>query len=132
LKNIFKEVDSNFDSVDYDYSQTNLTRWAKQGVLLLNSVLTVDKFKPGSHSKFGWQNLTDLIIKELSEANNHIVFMLWGKFAKDKKELISGNHLILEAAHPSPLSAWNGFFGCQHFKKCNEFLKENSIKTIKW
>ncbi len=132
LKNIYKEIEQEF-GVKKDYSCGNLEIWAKQGVFLLNSVLTVEKGKPASHQKKGWENFTDLVIAKLSEKRENLVFMLWGNFAKSKKVLIdSDKHLILEAAHPSPFSAHNGFFGCNHFKQCNQYLEQNGQNVIDW
>lgn len=131
LKNIYKELNS-----EYGYDIPNngyLLNWAKQGVLLLNAVLTVEKDKPASHRGKGWEIFTDVIIKELNNRNDPIVFMLWGNFARSKKELINNKkHLILESTHPSPFSARNGFFGCNHFKLANEFLRKNNMEEIDW
>jgi uracil-DNA glycosylase len=129
LKNIFKEL--NLDLGMYIPDNGCLIKWAKQGVLLLNSVLTVEKDKPGSHRNKGWEIFTDNVIKKLNERDKPIVFILWGNYAKDKEKLITNtNHLKLISPHPSPFSARNGFFGCKHFSKTNEFLKQNNIKTI--
>lgn len=130
LVNVFKEIKS-----DLGIANTNpyLINWAKQGVLLLNAVLTVRAGQAGSHRGKGWEILTDSIIKKLNERNEPIVFMLWGAYARSKKGYITNpNHLVLECAHPSPLSAYNGFFGCKHFSKCNEFLTQNGLKPIDW
>jgi uracil-DNA glycosylase len=130
LVNVFKEIKS-----DLGIANTNpyLIDWAKQGVLLLNAVLTVRAGQAGSHRGKGWEILTDSIIKKLNERNEPIVFMLWGAYARSKKGYITNpNHLVLECAHPSPLSAYNGFFGCKHFSKCNEFLTQNGLKPIDW
>lgn len=130
LVNVFKEIKS-----DLGIANTNpyLIDWAKQGVLLLNAVLTVHAGQAGSHRGKGWEILTDSIIKKLNERNEPIVFMLWGAYARSKKGYITNpNHLVLECAHPSPLSAYNGFFGCKHFSKCNEFLTQNGLKPIDW
>ena len=132
LKNIFKEI-----SIDMDTTVRNngdLIDWSKQGVLLLNSILTVEDNKPGSHSKIGWERFTDEVIRIISKEKSNIVFMLWGGFAKKKEKLIFGNnHLILKSGHPSPLSANRGFwFGNKHFSRCNRFLKENNSDEIKW
>ena len=111
----------------------DLTGWAKQGVLLLNAVLTVVKDTPASHRNLGWERLTDYIIKVLNEKDEPIVFILWGNFAKEKKALISNpKHLVLTSAHPSPFSANYGFFGSKPFSKTNEFLIQNSEKPIDW
>lgn len=131
LVNIFKELK---EDVVIENPQTgNLEKWAKQGVLLLNAALTVEANKPMSHSKIGWHHFTDAVIKIISEKKEHVVFILWGGFAKSKQELIDKNkHLILTAAHPSPLSAYNGFFGCRHFSKANQWLEEKDLKKIDW
>jgi uracil-DNA glycosylase len=131
LRNIFKEIkeDLNIESPNHGC----LMNWSRNGVLLLNSALTVRQGEPGSHQKLGWQIFTDRIISSLNEKETPIVFLLWGAFARKKKILIDNqNHLILEAAHPSPLSAHNGFFGCKHFSQTNEFLKNNNLKEIDW
>ena len=130
LVNVFKEIKS-----DLGIANTNpyLIDWAKQGVLLLNAVLTVRAGQAGSHRGKGWEILTDSIIKKLNERNEPIVFMLWGAYARSKKGYVTNpNHLVLECAHPSPLSAYNGFFGCKHFSKCNEFLTQNGLNPIDW
>ena len=130
LVNVFKEIKS-----DLGIANTNpyLIDWAKQGVLLLNAVLTVRAGQAGSHRGKGWEILTDSIIKKLNERTEPIVFMLWGAYARSKKGYVTNpNHLVLECAHPSPLSAYNGFFGCKHFSKCNEFLTQNGLKPIDW
>ena len=123
LVNIFKELQ---DDVGFQPPESgNLTRWAQNGVLLLNAVLTVRAGMAGSHAGMGWETLTDKIIALLGEREKPIVFLLWGGYARRKAALIpKGRHLILEAAHPSPLSAHNGFFGCRHFSKANAFLDE--------
>ena len=110
-----------------------LKKWTDQGVLLLNAVLTVRAGAAGSHSGMGWEIFTDRVIELLNQRQKPIVFMLWGRFARSKKNLITNpNHLILEAAHPSPLSAYHGFFGCRHFSKANAFLEENGMTPIDW
>ena len=130
LKNIYKEIQTDLGLTIPNHG--DLTEWAKQGVFLLNAMLTVEKKQPRSHQKIGWQTFTDAVIKRLSEEREHLVFMLWGNFAKKKKELINSNkHLILEAAHPSPL-AGGAFFGCQHFSKANDYLSNNGIPPINW
>ena len=132
LQNIYKEIQQEFN-IKKDFTNGNLEIWAAQGVFLLNSVLTVEKGKPASHQKIGWEKFTDFVITKLSKEQENLVFMLWGNFAKSKKILInSDKHLILTAAHPSPFSAHNGFFGCNHFVECNEYLKENGLEEIKW
>ncbi|MBQ9292778.1 MAG: uracil-DNA glycosylase [Campylobacter sp.] len=130
LINIFKELQMEFG---YEIPKNgDLTNWAKQGVLLLNSSLSVAANKPNSHSKFGWQIFTDSVIKILSQKRQNLVFMLWGNYAKAKANLIDENrHLVLKAAHPSPL-AGGAFFGCNHFKKCNEYLKLHNKNEIDW
>ena len=131
LKNIFKEINE-----EYGYPIPDsgcLESWAKQGVFLLNTVLTVEKSNANSHSKCGWQTFTDNVIKILNEQDKPIVFMLWGKQAEKKKELITNpNHLVLVTSHPSPFSARRGFFGCNHFKLANDFLNENNEEEINW
>ena len=130
LRNIFKELMTD-QSMDYPFSG-DLTSWAKQGVLLLNTILTVEQKKPGSHAKIGWEEFTNNLIEKLSEESEHIVFLLWGNYAKSKKEFIdSDKHLVLESAHPSPL-ARNKFQGCKHFSLANAYLKEHNKKTIQW
>lgn len=129
LKNIFKELYNDLGILNNEFG--DLTSWAKEGVLLLNSVLTVKKDSPASHKDLGWQRLTDYIIKTLNTKEEPIVFILWGSFAKSKKEFITNKkHLILESVHPSPFSVYNGFFGSRPFSKTNEFLKKNNIKEI--
>ena len=109
----------------------DLTCWAKEGVLLLNSVLTVEKDKPASHKNLGWENFTDAIIKKINEKDTPVVFILWGNFAKSKKSLITNpKHLVLESSHPSPFSCNYGFFGSRPFSKTNKFLKEHNLKEI--
>lgn len=131
LQNIFKELYSDIGMLSP--SNGYLVPWAKEGVLLLNTVLTVRAGKPNSHKKKGWETLTDRIITLLNEREAPIVFLLWGANARKKAELITApQHLILQAAHPSPLSAYNGFFGCGHFSKTNEFLYEHGIPPIDW
>ena len=131
LKNIYKELNSDLGIQIPNHG--DLTKWAKQGVLLLNSVLTVEKDKPGSHRNMGWEEYTDSIIKKISEERKNVVFILWGKYAETKKNLIDENkHLILFSAHPSPFSARRGFFKSKPFSKCNTYLKKNGIKEIDW
>lgn len=131
LKNIYKEL---YDDLGITPpSNGDLTKWAKQGVLLLNAVLTVEKDKPASHRKLGWERLTDYIIKTLNVKEEPVVFILWGNFAKEKKNLITNpKHYIITSAHPSPFSAANGFFGSKPFSKTNAFLSENGRKPIEW
>jgi uracil-DNA glycosylase len=131
LINIFKELteDVGIDLPTHGY----LEYWAKQGVLLLNAALTVEMNQPMSHSKIGWHHFTDDVIKTISDKKDNVVFLLWGAFAQKKQVLIdSRKHLILKAAHPSPLSAHNGFFGCRHFSKTNKWLQEKGLKPIDW
>lgn len=131
LKNIFKEIADEFNTPIR--TNGNLTDWAEQGVLLLNTSLSVRQNQANSHSNCGWQAFTDEVIKILNDNPNPIVYLLWGGNARSKKKLITNkNHLILESAHPSPLSAYAGFFGNNHFKKCNEFLIKNNLQPIKW
>lgn len=131
LKNIFKEIVS--DVGGYVPDNGYLVPWAKQGVLLLNTVLTVREGQPNSHKNFGWETLTDEVIKSLNQSNHRIVFLLWGANAKQKSALIDDKkHSVLTASHPSPLSATNGFFGCRHFSKTNKILKDSGQKEIDW
>lgn len=131
LWNIYKELTLELGC--YMPNNGDLTKWAKQGVLLLNSVLTVRAHQAASHSNHGWETYTDNILRSLNVKDTPIVYMLWGRFAKSKKSLITNpKALILEAAHPSPLSAERGFFGCGHFKHCNEYLQENGLAPIDW
>ena len=131
LKNIFKEISSEYDC---PIPQSGcLEKWAGQGVFLLNTVLTVEEGNANSHSDCGWQTFTDKVIESLNEHTMPVVFLLWGKQAEKKKELItSPNHLVLVTSHPSPFSARRGFFGSNHFKMANEFLKENKMDEINW
>lgn len=131
LVNIYKEIDS--DIGHHDNPTGSLRNWQKQGVLLLNTVLTVEAHKPKSHSGKGWEIFTTEVIKYLDKSRPHLVFMLWGRDARNKATLIDkSKHLILESPHPSPLSAHAGFFGCKHFSKCNEYLQANELPTIEW
>lgn len=131
LINIFKEIQSDLGIVPS--ADGNLEKWAEQGVLLLNASLTVRKNEPGSHSKIGWLEFTDAVIRKLSDEKKGIVFLLWGKFAQDKQVLIDETkHYVLKAAHPSPFSADRGFFGCKHFSKTNEILMQQGIQPIDW
>ena len=131
LKNIFKELESDL-KIPFPESNS-LKKWAKEGVLLLNAVLTVEEHKPTSHKDKGWEIFTDDIIKILNKRDTPTVFILWGAYARDKKNLITNpKHLVIESAHPSPFSARNGFFGSKPFSKTNEFLKKNNIKEIDW
>lgn len=131
LVNIYKEINSDLGCKIPGHG--NLTKWAKQGVLLLNTIMSVRESSPMSHSNKGWEIFTDKIIKELNDDDSPKVFLLWGSPSRKKKTLITNpKHLILECAHPSPLSAYNGFFGCKHFSKTNEFLKKNNREVIDW
>ena len=131
LKNIFQEL--NRDLGCSIPSHGELTKWTSEGVLLLNVVLTVRKGQANSHANKGWEKLTDRIIEILNEREQPIVFLLWGRNAQNKSKLITNpNHLILKCAHPSPLSAYNGFIGCKHFSKTNEFLVNHNMKPIDW
>lgn len=131
LQNIYKELQNDLEikpAVDGD-----LTKWAKEGVLLLNAVLTVEKDKPASHQKLGWELLTDYIIKAVNQKDEPVVFILWGNFAKEKQKYITNpKHLVLTSSHPSPYSAFSGFFGSKPFSKTNEFLIKNKIEPIDW
>lgn len=131
LQNIFKELESD---LGIPFPEANsLKPWANEGVLLLNSVLTVQEHSPASHKNIGWETFTDNVIKKINEKKEPVVFILWGAFARSKKELITNpKHLIIESAHPSPFSARNGFFGSKPFSKTNEFLRKNNIKEIDW
>jgi len=131
LANIFKELNKDIGMAIP--CSGNLTAWAKQGVLLLNAVLTVRANEPASHAKIGWTKFTDDVIQTLSLHKTGLVFILWGNFAQEKIKLIDNSkHKILKAAHPSPLSAYNGFFGCKHFSATNEYLVKNNIDPINW
>ena len=131
LVNIFKEMQSDIGIIPPNHGE--LTQWAKNGVMLLNSVLTVRSGAAGSHRNKGWEIFTDKAISLLNERKEPICFILWGGYARAKKSLITGKqHFVLEAAHPSPLSAYNGFFGCKHFSKCNDFLRSIGKEEIDW
>lgn len=131
LMNIFKEIQNEFGKPVPESG--NLERWAKQGVLLLNATLTVRARKAGSHQKKGWEEFTDAVIRKLSEEREHLVFMLWGAYAQKKGAVIDeSKHLLLKSAHPSPFSADRGFFGNNHFKKANEYLKQHGMEEIDW
>ena len=132
LKNIFKEITAETGK-SMPLDSGDLTGWAKQGVLLLNAVLTVRAHNANSHKGKGWEQVTDGIIKKISDKKEGVVFLLWGGNARSKAPLIDkSKHLVLECAHPSPLSAYNGFFGCGHFIKTNEYLKNNGKQQIDW
>jgi uracil-DNA glycosylase len=131
LQNIFKELktDNGFEIPQ----SGNLSKWANQGVFLLNATLTVRQNEAGSHQKKGWETFTDKVIQHISDQKEHVVFILWGKFAQSKNKLIdTTKHLVLVAAHPSPLSAYNGFLGCKHFSKTNDYLQRNHKEPIDW
>jgi uracil-DNA glycosylase len=131
LVNIFKEIESDL-GLPFP-GRTNLTPWARQGVLLVNAILTVRANQPGSHRHKGWEPFTDAVIRNLSDKRKNIIFLLWGNFAIEKEKIIDGaNHHILKAAHPSPLSANRGFFGCRHFSKTNAILSELGLQEIYW
>lgn len=130
LVNIMREIESDLGVKCYDNG--NLSRWAKQGVLLLNTVLTVRKGMANSHKDKGWEKLTRKIIELLGQRKEPIVFLLWGSYAQSYQDLIAPWHLVLKAPHPSPLSAYRGFFGCKHFSKCNQFLIEHGQTPIDW
>lgn len=140
LKNIFKELESDLQNSENILESGfripkhgHLARWADQGVFLLNTVLTVEEGKPGSHAGRGWESFTDFVIKSISEHRDHVVFLLWGNYAKTKTSLIdTAKHTILTAPHPSPLSAHTGFLGCKHFSKCNQALINHKQTPIDW
>lgn len=131
LRNIYKEL---YNDLGIEPASVgNLECWAKEGVLLLNAVLTVEKDKPASHKFLGWENFTDAIIKSLNDKDTPVVFILWGNFARSKKSLITNpKHYVIESTHPSPFSANYGFFGSKPFSKTNSFLKKNHLKEIDW
>ena len=131
LQNIFTELQNDM-GLPAPHSGS-LIPWAKEGVLLLNTTLTVRRGEPNSHSKIGWTHFTDAIIQKLNAHERPIVFLLWGGNARSKKKFITNpNHLVLETVHPSPLSVYQGFFGCRHFSQCNEFLMQHGIAPIDW
>ncbi len=131
LRNIFKELQSDVGKPIPPHGE--LTEWAKQGVLLLNNVLTVREAQPTSHSKMGWEIFTDRVISELNRKETPVVFLLWGAHAQKKAEIITNPiHRKLMTVHPSPLSASRGFFGCKHFSKANEILEQNGLEPVKW
>lgn len=132
LRNIYKEIENEFKA-PMTTASGDLTRWATQSVLLLNSILTVRAGSPGSHQEIGWEEFTDAVVRALSEKHEHLVFMLWGKYAKEKGAHIDrSKHLVLESPHPSPYSASTGFFGNGHFKTANEYLAQHGKKPIDW
>ena len=128
LQNIFKEL---YSDLGIKRSNTDLTDWAEQGILMLNTLLSVEKDKPLSHKDFGWEIFTDEIIKKIALKKDKVIFLLWGNYARSKKSLV-GNHYVIESAHPSPLSASRGFFGSKPFSKINELLKSEGKKEINW
>ena len=131
LVNIYKEIDS--DIGKHANKNGNLSKWQEQGVLLLNNVLTVEAHKAGSHRGKGWEDFTEAVIRYVNVERKNLVFILWGRDARNKKRLIDKNeHLVIESAHPSPLSAYNGFFGSKPFSKCNEYLVKNGKTPIEW
>lgn len=131
LVNIYREIDTEYGT--HANKDGNLRSWQQQGVLLLNNVLTVEAHKAGSHRNRGWETFTEAVIRHLNEECEHLVFLLWGRDARGKKSLIDTNrHLVLESAHPSPLSAYNGFFGNNHFKSTNAYLKAHGKSEINW
>ena len=131
LQNIYKEISADL-GIEIPESG-DLTRWAEQGVLLLNATLTVRAGCAGSHQDLGWEQFTDMVIKKISEQKEHVIFLLWGNYARSKKKLIdTAKHLVLEAPHPSPLSAHRGFLGCKHFSKTNAYLESIDQKSIVW
>lgn len=132
LKNIYKELETDIPGFKTP-NHGHLTHWAEQGVLLLNATLTVRASEAGSHQNRGWEIFTDQIIKALSQKREHLVFLLWGRYAQQKAALIDQKkHYVLTAAHPSPFSAYNGFFGSNHFSKANQLLVQNNLKPIDW
>lgn len=131
LRNIYKEL--NTDTGKALSNNGDLSHWARQGVLMLNATLTVREHKAGSHAKHGWETFTDCVIRRVSERCEHVVFLLWGNYAQEKTALIdSTRHLVLCSAHPSPLSAYRGFFGNHHFSKTNDFLKLHHLPPVNW
>jgi uracil-DNA glycosylase len=131
LVNIFKELHADLGAPVPEHG--NLEKWADQGVLLINATLTVRESQAGSHQKKGWETFTNRVIEIVSKEKSGVVFLLWGRFAQAKESLIDGGkHLVLKAAHPSPLSAYNGFFGCQHFSKANDYLKKHEKTEVEW
>lgn len=130
LNNIFKEL---YNDLGITRDSNDLTGWAKQGVLLLNSIMTVERDKPLSHKDKGWEQFTDYIIKELNKRDKPVIFVLWGSYARSKKEFITNsNHFVIESVHPSPLSANRGFFGSKPFSKINDFLDHIAMEKIDW
>ena len=132
LQNIYKEIQDDL-GVPMNYNNGYLVKWAKQGVLLINSVMTVEKGRANSHAGHGWETFTNNVIEKINTLDQPVVYLLWGNNARQKKQLITNpKHLILETVHPSPLSVYRGFFGCRHFSKANEFLVKNGAEPIDW
>ena len=132
LRNIYKELENDL-KIKKDFTKGDLTDWAKQGVFLINAVLTVRHNQPGSHANKGWEKFTDEAIKQLSSQKENLIFLLWGNYAQQKGALIDRTkHLVLETTHPSPFSAYRGFLGCKHFSKTNAYLEKNNLSKIKW
>jgi uracil-DNA glycosylase len=132
LVNIYKELSQEYQ-LDYTQRNGDLSHWADQGVLLLNATLTVQAGMPGSHQGKGWETFTDAAIQALSDQREHLVFLLWGSYAQKKGRIIDRRkHLVLETAHPSPLSVYRGFFGCGHFVKTNQYLEQHGLTPIQW
>ncbi len=132
LQNIYKEIQSEYPETEIPASGS-LLRWARQGVLLLNATLTVRAHQAGSHQGLGWETFTDAVVKLLSDEREHLVFLLWGSYAQRKGQVIDrSKHLVLQSAHPSPLSAYRGFFGCGHFRQANDYLFQTGQEPIKW
>lgn len=132
LQNMYKELKTDVEGFEIP-NHGDLSHWSKQGVLMLNATLTVEKDKAGSHQGKGWEEFTDAVIKAVSTQKENVVFILWGKFAQSKARLIDDSkHLILMAAHPSPFSAYNGFFGCKHFSQTNHYLKQHQLPIVNW
>ncbi|MBR2545709.1 MAG: uracil-DNA glycosylase [Erysipelotrichaceae bacterium] len=132
LQNIYKEIQDDL-KIPMNYNNGYLVRWAKQGVLLINSVMTVEKGKANSHAGRGWETFTNHVIEKINTLDQPVVYLLWGNNARQKKSLISNpRHLILETVHPSPLSVYRGFFGCRHFSKTNDYLIKNGTEPIDW
>lgn len=132
LQNIYKEIENDCQ-IKKNFNNGSLINWADQGVFLLNAILSVVANTPTSHQGHGWEQFTDTVIKTISDKKENVVFMLWGNYARSKKVLIDNNkHLILEAPHPSPFSAYSGFFGCKHFSQCNKYLEKHNLTKISW
>ena len=133
LRNIFREVADDMGVPDHEFPNGCLTSWARQGVLLLNAVLTVERGRAASHQGKGWEKFTDRVVEQLSAECEQLVFLLWGSYAQKKGQVIDGSrHLVLQAPHPSPLSADRGFFGCRHFSRANEYLVAQGLEPIDW